>query len=197
MPVPDCPLAEDPDYHVIYRNKWVWKTTAARATENFFDQAHFAFIHRGILGDPSEPKVSEPTFQREQEVLHFQVEVPANKTIPMAHVRNYSVFRPFTIYQRKEQPDGQNQVFLNYSCPTSAKESARFLVIYRNGEAEAEPGSRVEDLQDLIHEQDRIIVERQRPEMLPLDLSEELHVKGPDSIAVAYRRFMKELGVDT
>ena len=47
-----------------------------------------------------------------------------------------------------------------------------------------------------IGEQDRPIVERQRPEELPLDLTEELHLKGPDAIAVEYRRFMKELGVD-
>ena len=41
-----------------------------------------------------------------------------------------------------------------------------------------------------------MIVENQRPEELPLDLTEELHVKGPDGIALAYRRMLREIGVD-
>ena len=49
---------------------------------------------------------------------------------------------------------------------------------------------------DLISDQDKPIVENQRPEELPLDLTEELHVRGPDAVAVAYRRFMRELGVE-
>ena len=42
----------------------------------------------------------------------------------------------------------------------------------------------------------KFVVENQRPEELPLDLAEELHLKGPDVVAIAYRRFMAELGVD-
>ena len=47
-----------------------------------------------------------------------------------------------------------------------------------------------------IGNQDKPIVENQRPEELPLDLTEELHVKGPDAVALAYRRFLRELGVE-
>ena len=42
----------------------------------------------------------------------------------------------------------------------------------------------------------RVIVEGQRPEELPLDLAEELHLKGPDALALAYRKFLRELGVE-
>ena len=44
--------------------------------------------------------------------------------------------------------------------------------------------------------EDQGIVENQRPEELPLDLTEELHLKGPDAPALAYRRMMRELGVE-
>jgi hypothetical protein len=46
-----------------------------------------------------------------------------------------------------------------------------------------------------IAEQDRHIVEAQRPAELPLDLSEELHLKGPDGPAVEYRRRLRQLGI--
>ena len=47
-----------------------------------------------------------------------------------------------------------------------------------------------------IGEQDRVIAEQQRPEELPLDLAEEFHLKGPDAMALAYRRALGELGVE-
>jgi len=47
-----------------------------------------------------------------------------------------------------------------------------------------------------VAEQDRIVVESQRPEALPLDLSEEFHLRGPDNCAVVYRRMLRELGID-
>jgi vanillate O-demethylase monooxygenase subunit len=47
-----------------------------------------------------------------------------------------------------------------------------------------------------IFEQDKRIVESQRPEELPLDLAEELHLRGPDTPALEYRRRLKQLGVE-
>ena len=45
----------------------------------------------------------------------------------------------------------------------------------------------------VIFAQDRVIVESQRPEELPVDLSEELHLKGPDGGTLQYRRMLREL----
>ena len=38
--------------------------------------------------------------------------------------------------------------------------------------------------------------EEQRPEELPVDLAEEMHVRGPDDPAVVYRRALATIGVD-
>jgi hypothetical protein len=43
-------------------------------------------------------------------------------------------------------------------------------------------------------DQDRAVVESQRPQEIPLDLREELHLKVPDENAVAYRRLLGRLG---
>ena len=42
--------------------------------------------------------------------------------------------------------------------------------------------------------QDKRIVETQRPYEIPLDLREELHVRS-DKYCVAYRKWLKDLGV--
>ena len=45
-----------------------------------------------------------------------------------------------------------------------------------------------------IFEEDRVIVESQRPELLPLDLQDELHLRS-DRVAIAYRSWLRQIGV--
>jgi hypothetical protein len=51
------------------------------------------------------------------------------------------------------------------------------------------------DFQEFLAEQDRLVVESQRPEELPIDLSAELHLSF-DRVAIAYRRALADLGVE-
>jgi len=44
--------------------------------------------------------------------------------------------------------------------------------------------------------QDIPIIESQRPELLPIDLQADVHAK-PDATSIAYRRWLKELGLST
>ena len=39
-------------------------------------------------------------------------------------------------------------------------------------------------------------MQRQRPELLPLDLTEELHLRGTDAGALEYRRLLRRVGVE-
>ena len=56
------------------------------------------------------------------------------------------------------------------------------------------PLSQLREFQDRIVAQDKPIVESQRPELLPLDLAEELHLRS-DRTAIAYRKWLRELGL--
>ena len=116
---------------------------------------------------------------------------------PMIHTRRYWLHRPFTIRQRKERDvDGECEVAYFTITPHTAKSCTMYLYVIRNFPLdEAERRARYE-LDEKIMFQDKVILEAQRPEELPLDLTEELHVRGPDAVAVAYRRFLAELGVE-
>ena len=50
------------------------------------------------------------------------------------------------------------------------------------------------DFQEVLAEQDRSVVESQRPEELPLDLGDELHLRF-DRVAVAYRKALAAFGL--
>jgi phenylpropionate dioxygenase-like ring-hydroxylating dioxygenase large terminal subunit len=56
------------------------------------------------------------------------------------------------------------------------------------------PEEELRAFQDEIVSQDVPIVESQRPELLPLDLQAELHLRS-DRTAIAYRKWLKELGL--
>ena len=225
-PIPEIPEMEDPSYRIFFRQKRTWKCSAARAIENFVDLGHFPWVHEGILGDRDHPITPLVEVKRDGEVLHWAVgeipgfiaEAPPSEDRRVFHLRKYRLTRPFCIHQRLEALDGA-EVFLFACTPHSIAESTRFLIVARNFNFDAPEivhvpiimrGDEVETrdgalggilpehtkTMHLVGEQDRPIVQEQRPEELPLDLTEELHVKGPDAVALAYRRFMKELGVD-
>ena len=118
----------DPDYEQVFRNRWIWYCGAARGTENFFDQAHFAFVHAGILGAPSNPGVENAVISREEEILYAEVNVPADKTHAVSYVRDYTVFRPFCIYQHKRETDDRIEAYMNVCTPNSASKTTLFMM---------------------------------------------------------------------
>ena len=218
-PIPEFPAFEDPHYRVFFRQKKLWRCSAARSMENFVDQANFAWVHEGILGDRSHSLAPEIHVERHGEELRFWFDNIPDRLHPVSHRRNYRLTRPYCLCQWKEEPGGRTEAYFYVCTPHSAKESTRYLIVARNYDLEAPEilhgpiiikdkeamaSSKALDpltikrikAMDTIADQDQAIVENQRPEELPLDLAEELHLKGPDAIAIEYRRMMKELGVD-
>ncbi len=208
-PIPAFPAFEDPEYHVTYRDQRVWKCSAARAMEYFFDLGHFPWVHEGILGDRSRPITPNMRVDKDGERLHFWYTHPPGSDDPFPHRRNYTLHRPFSIYQWSEHPNGRTVAMVSPHCPETEKVCTRFVLATERVEvgspAEIEStqtgymGDRKiggRKIEDVIAEQDRVIVENQRPEEIPLDLAEELHLKIPDALGLAYRRFMLELGVE-
>ena len=177
------------------RDKDTWDCSSARAIENFVDQAHFPWVHEGILGDRSDPLVPEIDVERDGEALLFKRQDIPTPFHPEPHLRNYRLTRPFTIYQRKEEANGNAECFFFVVTPHTANTTTWYFMIARNFDPEALGIKGEEHFYRTILEQDLVILRAQRPEELPLDLSEELHIKGPDAVAVAYRRFLAELGV--
>jgi hypothetical protein len=116
---------------------------------------------------------------------------------PLPHRRIYRAHRPFTIHRCKVR-SGEDDVEVSFSpvCPVLAGESTGFLIVARNLPLHPAEEARRYQLDVLIQAQDQRTAGAQRPEELPIDLAAELHIKGPDAVAVAYRRLLAELGVD-
>jgi phenylpropionate dioxygenase-like ring-hydroxylating dioxygenase large terminal subunit len=189
------PQFTDPAYTWYKLQPESMRANAARFIENNMDQSHFAFVHRGVLA--VDPEVSPIEIEPTVDGFTWDIDNPLN-TLKPDGPRERSRFRvvlPFALFIDKYTPDGDaHNVIAFIGSPVSAKESRVFRFIGRNfrrfsDEEEAQHQQRV-------FEQDRAVVEAQRPEELPLDLREELHLRGPDSAALAYRKALAALGVD-
>ena len=84
-------------------------------------------------------------------------------------------------------------VYFFVSQPVREDECVGYLRIARNYNLE-QPDSVLQEFEDVIFEQDRRIVESQRPERVPFDLADELHLTF-DAVAVGYRRAMRANGL--
>jgi vanillate O-demethylase monooxygenase subunit len=167
---------------------------AARFVENTMDQSHFAFVHAGILA--VEPQVSEPEIEFLDDGFIYAVENPHN-TFARDGPNEWTAYRlvtPFTVFLTRFRPGSPERQLLAFLCsPTSSKETRLFRIGGRNF-IRFDPEEERRRAR-LIFEQDRTFVEAQRPEELPIDLREELHIKGPDGAAVEYRRLLGRIGV--
>ena len=84
-------------------------------------------------------------------------------------------------------------IYFFVSQPVSTDVCRGYCVVARNYDLDS-PESFVKEFEDTIFSQDKRVVLSQRPEMVPFDLADELHLKF-DAVAVNYRRAMKEQGL--
>jgi vanillate O-demethylase monooxygenase subunit len=203
LPLPDFPEWLDETYRKIKIPQYDWHCSAARRVENFVDFSHFAWVHEGILGDRSRPEIPAHDVIRTDSTLWFRlgIEEPANDLKGdsgeteriQREPSHYTVSMPFTV--RLDQPleGGRHFVLFVASCPLSAKETRNFTWNACNYDLDPDRDQGFIDFQQVILEQDRVVVESQRPEELPIDLSEELHIKGVDRVSIDYRRWLGEI----
>jgi vanillate O-demethylase monooxygenase subunit len=59
-----------------------------------------------------------------------------------------------------------------------------------------QPPEVLQQFEDTIFNQDRVVVESQRPDRVPFDLAAEMHMKF-DAVAINYRKAMREQGLAT
>jgi phenylpropionate dioxygenase-like ring-hydroxylating dioxygenase large terminal subunit len=101
------------------------------------------------------------------------------------------VLRPLTAFFIKSSGGPK---FAMYFTVTPVSERVSIAWTYVARDYDAIPDEQVRQFEDMITWQDVPIVESQRPELLPLDLQAELHLRS-DRTAIAYRKWLRELGL--
>jgi phenylpropionate dioxygenase-like ring-hydroxylating dioxygenase large terminal subunit len=196
--VPAFPEAEDPRFRNVLAGPYHFRARGPRILENFLDVAHLPFVHAGLLGDPARARMEDyeveaaPDGITARDIKIWQPD-PDGTGRPAQVRYDYHVLRPLTACFRKLQ-DQRCFSMLDTVTPIGEDESLAWVVLALNY-ADDTSDEELRSFQDKVSAQDKVIVESQRPELLPLDLQAELHLRS-DRMAIAYRRWLKDLGLE-
>jgi phenylpropionate dioxygenase-like ring-hydroxylating dioxygenase large terminal subunit len=180
-----------------YTREGFWHANAARMLENLADFSHFPWVHPGTLGDRDHPECPPIAIVPTEDGFEYEITQPVNKLIADKPARQlYRVVLPFMLVLQRYQPEGtEHQTNIFVCSPVSSNETKYYRFMGRNFQGYMSD-EEIDRKFYLTFEQDRRIVESQRPEELPIDLSEELHLRGPDTPAIEYRKRLRQLGLE-
>ena len=203
-PLPEWAALENTQFRKLYFPADTWKASAGRHVENFNDLAHFPWVHVGSFGGSTEDRVADYEVEHTEYGLTFWTPYTEGfNRFPDGVegdrrdvIYRYRLTFPFSTLLTIE-PKGSSyvQYFADAVCPVSAHESRIFqLSTDTTGNPDAELWSRDAET---INREDRPLVESQRPQDLPLNLRDEVHIPA-DRMSVEYRRaLVSKFGLGT
>ncbi|MCA0044949.1 aromatic ring-hydroxylating oxygenase subunit alpha [Celeribacter litoreus] len=182
---------------------WVkMRASGLRVVENFLDMAHFPFVHTDILG--SEPHTEVLGYK--SEIRHdvdevwatnckfFQPQMTSTRPDGEFAQLTYRVPSPYVVmlYRVVPDTDGVQDAIALFIHPIEEDLVRAIPVMYLTDQTATH--TQLLRFEQVIFLQDRIIVENQRPLLLPLEARAEIPTRA-DSSSVAYRRWLKQKGL--
>lgn len=199
FPVPET---DEPDRRYVPCGAISVKASGLRIVENFLDMAHFPFVHTDILGSEPHTEVMHYNAEIRRDVdevwatncQFFQPQAALSATDGLMTQYIYRVMTPFTtlLYKTCPNSDSRWDVICLFVQPLDPDRCRAHPVMYLIDDVSTT--SALVQFQQLIFLQDRIILENQRPVLLPLEPRTEIPTRA-DATSIAYRRWLKEKGV--
>ena len=203
--LPVFPEWDDPALHRVTPPFMDIAGSAGRQCEGFLDVAHFAFVHHGTFADPDNAVVPSYAVHWAEDgtlVSDYISDVgnafrgsTAEHDAPDGFLwrRLYEVQLPFCPRLTIFLPNNHRLCLFNAATPSSARLTRLFVPIARSFGHDDDVAA-VHAFNLRVFEEDRVIVEAQRPEDLPLDLAAEAHIRA-DRASIAYRQGLARLGL--
>ncbi|WP_417673895.1 aromatic ring-hydroxylating dioxygenase subunit alpha [Roseibium sp.] len=199
VPIPE---ADEADRRYVACGAVTVKSSGLRIVENFLDLAHFPFVHTDILGSEPHTEVAHYDCEIRRDVdevwatnckfLQPKAAMSAEGAIETDYI--YRVANPFVTLLYKTCPNADDRwdvicLFVQPMEEDLCRAHPLMLLI-----DDVTPLSDLIAFQLDIFLQDRIILENQRPLLLPLEPRAEIPTRA-DASSIAYRRWLKEKGL--
>jgi phenylpropionate dioxygenase-like ring-hydroxylating dioxygenase large terminal subunit len=183
-------------FEVVPAGPWTVEASFSRIVENFLDVAHFPFVHEGLLGSKNQTEVPDFTTEENGNAIRstpIEVFQPDGDGSGVGSLNTYvyEILSPLFARFAKQDPDGNIFAMYLVATPLTATQSVVYSMLAFNYDVDPQAAL---DLQEALIEQDRAIVEDQKPELVPLSLSAEVSLKA-DRMGIAYRKMLKERGI--
>jgi phenylpropionate dioxygenase-like ring-hydroxylating dioxygenase large terminal subunit len=195
--VPEIPELNEGGYRQLIAGPYAMHAQGPRIIENFLDVGHLPIVHGGFLGDAAHAQIEDYSVETtEHGVIAPDIPIwqpdPDGTGSPARVLYTYQVHRPLMASFLKRHK-GQNFRMAYMATPVDEEHCVAWAVLAMDYALDV-PDAELLAFQDKITAQDKPVVESQRPELLPLDLREELHLRS-DKAAIAYRQWLRQLGM--
>ena len=201
-PLFDLPEIREPDRRAVYCGAVTVRASGLRLVENFLDLAHFPYVHTDVLGIEAKPEVARYEVEQRRDVDElwatkcefFQPKAAASSEDGQISQYMYRVVSPFNVMLYKTPPSAPNRwdVIALFVQPVEPGLSIAhpYMLVIDDTSTDAE----LIGFQQMIFLQDKIVLENQRPVLLPLQPGRETPTRA-DLSSVLYRRWLKEKGL--
>jgi phenylpropionate dioxygenase-like ring-hydroxylating dioxygenase large terminal subunit len=197
--VPEFPEWADAAYHKVAAGPYRFRAYATRVLEDFLDAGHYPFVHAGqMAGSRNFEMQGYEVRSTESGLVSDEINVRRiwrdgpGGTGEVGVSYSYRVLRPLTAQYTKSY-GAERFSMLDTVTPVDEAESLVWSVMAYNYPAGKSDQALV-DYQDTLAREDMRTVESQRPQLLPLDMGQEIPVPS-DRLSVAYRQWLKKLGL--
>lgn len=199
--IPHRSATEDDSLYTLVGDPYVWPVSALRRAENFFDLAHFAWVHDGSLGRSDQPVPPLPEIARVGSELQFTYEMPEFEPdeAAMYGTSHYRVPMPCTVEIDFRLESGARRILWMTASPIDRSSCRTFWSMSRDDELHPDdPVAREQADADhlafqlLVLSEDEPVVSAQSPGQFPLDPAIEVSV-ATDLVSNVYRRWVREL----
>jgi len=174
-PLFDIPEDGAPGFRRIFQFYDQWQTAPLRLMENSFDNAHFAFVHRGTFGDNAQPKPSK--YEIEETDYGFVATTIVDIVNPPAAFRVTGTTDPTTTRTMRNHwylpfcrrldityPTSIRHIIINCATPIDDGRMQLVQLLYRNDTEEQCPTQTLIDWDAAVVYEDRDILEATDPD---------------------------------
>lgn len=218
--IPEFPELSDARYRAgPVRTYPPWAAAAPRVMMGTLDDTHFPWVHEGLLGNRARAEPPDHRVWREGRCLRveYTTQQPPNLFVDagaadegamFAQDVDYSyyvavpnVLRLITNHRPvrsggKEIAAGHTLVIWLSTCPQAYNQTKSFWRLARDFDRDPDHDNIYETFEDRVREQDRPMVESQRPWLLPPFWTKtELPLRPADLPLIEYQRWLEELGI--
>lgn len=195
----DMPESREPDRRAVYCGAVRVRASGLRLIENFLDLAHFPYVHTDILGTEAKPEVAKYDVEQRRDVDElwatkcefFQPKAAASSEGGQISQYMYRVVTPFNVMLYKTPPAAPNRWDVIALFVQPVEEDVSIAHPYMLVIDETSTDAELIGFQQMIFLQDKIVLENQRPKLLPMQPGRETPTRA-DLSSVLYRRWLKE-----
>ena len=198
-PIFALPEADEPDRRTVYCGSVRVRASGPRLIENFLDLAHFPYVHTDVLGSEEHPEVAKYEVEHDRAVDElwatkcefFQPRAAASAEGGQISRYMYRVVSPFNVMLYKTPPTAPNRwdVIALFVQPVEPAVSIAHMLMLVIDDVSTD--AELVAFQQMIFMQDKIVLENQRPLLLPLQPGRESPTRA-DLSSILYRRWLKE-----